>query len=98
MANAGARAYKGVSGLSPRWGISTEHTFLRCVLKLVGLVVADLTERNDQTHAYIRCYFECKRQNGSGVSHLEVLCDFLQVQSHDRCVLVLCSLTYSELI
>ena len=35
---------------------------------------------SDRTEAYIWycCYFECKRQNGAGVSHLEVLCDFLQ--------------------
>jgi len=38
------------------------------------------------------------RLNGAGVSHLEVLRDFLQVHSPDRCVLVLCSLTYSELV
>ena len=37
--------------------------------------------------------------NGAGVSHLEVFCDFLQVQSFDRCVfLVLCSLNYGDLI
>ena len=40
----------------------------------------DLTKPKRPDNAFIvhRCYFECKRINGAGVSHIEVLCDFLQ--------------------
>ena len=68
---------RGSRGHSPRSPpeaddiLVLEHTFLRCP----GACSGSLSDRSDQTEVYIRyrCYFECKRLNGAGVSHLEVL-------------------------
>jgi len=85
----------GVRGASPPEAdgiLVLEHTFLRCPGACSGMTEAIRQRRTFDTAAVLSV-------NGAGVSHLEVLCDFLQVQSFDRCVfLVLCSLNYGELI
>ena len=81
---------KGVWGQSPPEAdgiLVLEHTFLRSLGACSG---SDLTEATRQRRTFdtatILSVGLNDSLNGADISHIEVLCDFLQVQSLDRCV------------
>jgi len=86
MASAVSRAYNGGWGQSPQWGFRG----LWGQGSPGSCSGSDLTEATRQRRTFdtaaILSLGLNDSLNGADVSHLEVLCDFLQVQSLDRCI------------